>query len=754
MSSYRDDLFTIDTAHFESKEWKKLNRLKKFKHGYNRDFDCVVISRDGTLGEVYNVQGLRIGLPMVPEEGVSGHDLPDKEQYFRHIAKPEALKKIKSMVDFRRLSDAAQVQWAGFIEQEWERREDGYWFMSNGEPTYITGSCYFFLNYHFIDTEANDIGRADFRHSNRIWFYFLEACRVDPRCYGMCYLKNRRSGFSHMAASESINQATKSKNAHYGILSKTGKDASQLFTEKVVRSNSYLPFYFKPLQSGMDKPKTELVYAIPAEKISKGKLQAGTIGDENMADGLDSKITWLNTGSNSYDGFKLKMLVHDESGKWTKPNNVIKNWTVTKTCLRLGRKIIGTVLMGSTSNKLDEGGEEFKQLYNDSDLRNVKRNAVGQTPSGMYGFFINALWNMEGFFDKYGWPVIETPEVPVEGVDGYDVDLGSKEFWQAEVDGLKHSPDKQNEFIRQFPLTEAHAFRDEAENSLFNLTKIYDQIEYNDSMVKAGYVTQGSFRWSGRQFDSEVIFEPNNRGRFFLSWIPPKHLQNNLLNKNGGRHPGNELLGAFGCDSYDISGTVGGGGSKGALHGLTTYSMDPDVPGEQFFLEYVARPQTSEMFFEDVVMALTFYGMPLLCENNKPGLLMYMKRNGYRNFSINRPDKHYGKLSVSERELGGIPNSSEAVKQMHASAIEAFVEEHVGFNEEAQIGQMYFNRTLHDWARFDITDRTKFDASISSGLALMATNKWKYKPTAPRQEIKVSIPIGRYSNKGNISKRN
>ena len=748
MSSWKDDLFTISTDHYDDPYYKK---KKKWESGYNKELDCVIISHDGTLGEIYTVQGLRIGLPK-PEstDVIDGSNLSSDEQYFRHTVKPD-MKRLKSMVDFRKLSDAAQAKWAEFIEREWTRREEGYWFMSQGEPVYMTGSNYFFLNYHFIDTEANDSGRADFRHSNRIFFYFLEACRVDPRCYGMCYLKNRRSGFSHIAASESVNQATKTRNAHYGILSKTGRDASQLFTEKVVRSNSYLPFFFKPLQAGMDKPKTELVYAIPAEKISKGKLQQAS-EDDGLADGLDSKITWLNTGSNSYDGFKLKMLVHDESGKWTKPNNVIKNWTVTKTCLRLGRNIIGMVMMGSTSNKLDEGGEEFKQLYENSDLRTTKRNAVGQTPSGMYGFFINALWNMEGFFDIYGWPVIATPEEPVRGVDGGDVDLGSKDFWQAEVEGLKHTPDRQNEYIRQFPLTEAHAFRDEAENSLFNLTKIYDQIEYNDSMVKAGYVTQGNFRWSGRQFDSEVLFEPNNRGRFFLSWIPPKHLQNNLLNKNGGRYPGNESLGAFGCDSYDISGTVGGGGSKGALHGITTYTMDPNIPTSHFFLEYVDRPQTSEMFFNDVVMALTFYGMPMLCENNKPGLLMYMRRHGYRHFSINRPDKNYGKLSVSERELGGIPNSSEAVKQMHASAIEAFVDEHVGYNEEAQIGQMYFNRTLNDWARFDISDRTRFDASISSGLALMAVNKWKYKPTAPREKIKMKLPIGRYSNKGSVSK--
>ena len=51
-------------------------------------------------------------------------------------------------------------------------------------------------------------------------------------------------------------------------------------------------------------------------------------------------------------------------------------------------------------------------------------------------------------------------------------------------------------------------------------------------------------------------------------------------------------------------------------------------------------------------------------------------------------------------------------------------------------GDLYFNETLNDWAKFDINKRTKFDAAISSGLAIMACNKNKYRPSAEKQEIK------------------
>ena len=110
---------------------------------------------------------------------------------------------------------------------------------------------------------------------------------------------------------------------------------------------------------------------------------------DDEIEGLDTTIDWKNTDENSYDGEKLKLLLHDESGKWIKPNNILNNWRVTKTCLRLGSKIIGKCMMGSTSNALRKGGENFKKLYEDSDR--TKRNSNGQTKVGMYSFLF--LWS-------------------------------------------------------------------------------------------------------------------------------------------------------------------------------------------------------------------------------------------------------------------------------------------------------------------------------------------------------------------------
>jgi hypothetical protein len=347
-------------------------------------------------------------------------------------------------------------------------------------------------------------------------------------------------------------------------------------------------------------------------------------------------------------------------------------------------------------------------------------------------------------------PVLKMYQEEIVGIDGSYIYQDAINYWQNEVDSLKNDPDALNEYYRQFPRTESHAFRDESKQSLFNLTKIYQQIDYNDSFISEQYVSKGSFEWKNGIKDTQVVFNPDSRGRFIITWVPNLALQNNKVKKHGIYYPGNEHIGAFGCDSYDISGTVGGKGSNGALHGLTKFNME-EAPSNEFFLEYIARPQTAEIFFEDVLKACVFYGMPILIENNKPRLLYHFKNRGYRGFCMNRPDKIFTKLSKTEKELGGIPNSSEDVKQAHAAAIESYIAAHVGFNNNDldEIGNMPFNRTLEDWAKFDISNRTNYDASISSGLAIMACQKHLYQPE--KKESRIMINFARYSNDGKLS---
>ena len=140
----------------------------------------------------------------------------------------------------------------------------------------------------YLQWSKIDVGAPEFRESNRLFFLFWEACKADKRAYGICYLKNRRSGFSFMASAETVNAATISSDARYGILSKSGWDAKKMFTDKVVPISVNYPFFFKPIQDGMDRPKSELAYRVPAQKFTRKKLQTNEQIEEIV--GLDTTI--------------------------------------------------------------------------------------------------------------------------------------------------------------------------------------------------------------------------------------------------------------------------------------------------------------------------------------------------------------------------------------------------------------------------------------------------------------------------------
>jgi hypothetical protein len=735
----KNSLYILVKEYINKTALNTKNAKKSWTYGYHPDYDLVVISKDGTIGDIYDINGIKIALPSEQK------NIPNKNNTWKAEEYSSELNKLKTVFDWNRKDNSFKSKYVDYIETEFDRREYGYWFINNGKPTYITGTHYMYLQWTKID-----IGLPEFRESNRIFYIYWEACKADNRSFGMCYLKNRRSGFSFMSSAEVSNTGTMVRDSRIGILSKTGSDAKKMFTDKVVPIVRNYPFFFKPIQDGMDNPKTELAFRLPASKITRKNMDAEKTDD---IEGLDTTIDWKNTADNSYDGEKLLMLVHDESGKWEKPENILNNWRVTKTCLRLGARVVGKCMMGSTSNALPKGGQNFKELYYDSST--TKRSANYQTKSGLYSLFVPMEWNVEGYIDQFGWPVLDNPKNPVKGIDGQMISQGVISWWENEVAALKSDADALNEFYRQYPRTESHAFRDESKHSLFNLTKIYQQIDYNDSLIKEKFLTRGYFHWKNGEVDTEVIWTPDPKGRFIVSWIPKQENRNKKIIRNGKFYPGNDHLGAFGCDPYDISGVVGGGGSNGALHGVTTFHMQQNVPCNEFFLEYIARPQTAEIFFEDVLMACVFYGMPILAENNKARLLYHFRNRGYRAYSMNRPDKHQSKLSKTEIEIGGVPNSSEDMRQAHASVINTYIEEHVGFDndgtyrESGVIGSMYFNRTLEDWARFNINDRTKHDATISSGLALMAIKRYMFIPEI--KESKISIKFVRYDNRGSRS---
>ncbi len=670
--------------------------------------EVVNICPNGSDGPIIEIESILIQLPAMPKNILYASS-PEVNQRWVREEMPRELQQIQSMDDWYEAPREFQQKWSPYIEEEFRRRREGLWFMNNGVPTYITGHHYMFLQWSKID-----IGYPGYLDFQRKLFTHFAACEADPRCLGQIYTKCRRSGYTNMSAATLVDEGSQVTEKLLGIMSKTGTDAQEaVFGSKIVPIFRSYPFFLKPILDGTTNPRMELAFREPAKRITK-KNKTSYRGEA-----LDTIINWKNTTNNAYDGSKTHMLFLDEAGKWLNPNDIREVWRIHRTCLLVGRKVIGKAMVGSTVNPLDKGGREFRDLYYDSDPND--RNENGRTKSGLYKIFIPAYEALEGFFDQYGLPIIEDPEQPVMTEDGTFTSIGARTFLKNERKGQQNNSYELNEIIRQFPFTEDEAFRDSTKSSLFNIQKIYEQIQHNEELFPNPVII-GNFQWKDGKQDTEVVFAPDPNGRWRVAWLAPPDIRNKRKTENNKLVAPNSAFGVMGVDSYDLDTTIDYRASKGACHVYNKFSMEH--PANMFVAEYASRPPLAKIFYEDVLMAAVFYGYPVLIENNKYGIARYFETRGYDEYLMARPDHLATTAMKSSVKTKGIPSNSQDVIQAHAQAIEAYIHDHVGLhNETGMFGRMYFNRTLEDWINFKIDDRTKFDLTISSGLALLAAQK-------------------------------
>ena len=713
------------------------NKAKSWKYGYDESIDVIIISKDGTLGEIYYVNGLQIGLPEKPDhKEILNWDKTAANQKWKREAVPAGLNE-ETQFD---------PKYVDFIETQFKRREEGVWIYLNGKAVYLTGTYWFFLSWY-----KEEDGYPKLRIIQNELMIFWEACKADYRSYGIIYLKNRRFGWSALCNNEKLEIGSKTKNKLLGMISKKGNDAKKLF-KRLVTAFKRLPPFFQPEVDGNTTPKTELIFSEASKKRKTGeKITAG--------EGLDTVISWANTEGNAFDGDKMFRVSCDECGKWPKDVPFSQYWSVVKTCLRLGSRIIGKAMVGSTVNAMKKGGSEFKKIWELSDQ--LDRNLNKQTKSGLYRLFIDAAFCIEGFFDLYGFSIVEDPEQPILNELNELKSIGAITFLKNELDCLKDDPEEYNEFLRQFPRTERDAFRDEATDCSFNLMKLQEQIDHNEFDLKPDEIERGNFTWVGGIQDTTVQWNPNPNGRFWIAkhCHPTEDFRNRkekkLINGILAWAPTASHIGCFGVDPYNRSKTVDSRGSLGAAH-LSTKTNTSALPNEAFILEYIDRPATVELFFEDMLMMMVYYSMPMLCELSNEKFLTMIKDRGYRHFSMNNPFKNWTQLSATEKEFGGLPPQDAKIGDQQFYAIESYIEDYVGVARESgnrllgEMGYMPFTRTLMQWKDVDPKQRTKYDAYISSSLSRLGNQKLEIK--VKEREPRV-IPLTMYNNSGNISVR-
>jgi hypothetical protein len=716
-----------------------------FKDWYNEDTDGVNICPHSTIGETIVLQDLSITLPEEPEDKtkILFHNLPQKEQHWVRQQAPEEIN-----------PDNVEL-WDEFIKEEYRRRREGVWFYNNGEAVYLTGHHYFALQWCAM---LDNGGYMDFRVAQLKMFYHIQACITDKRCLGQLFVKSRRTGFTYAVLCVLLNQATTTPNSKFGMTSKSGDDVQEAF-DKMSYMFLSLPFYFRPVVRGKEDSPNELFFGKPSNNSKEAKKTRNT----GIKDYLNTSIDHRPTKNDSYDSVKLDGYLGDEAAKWMKPHDYIVHLGMVAPTMMPNGKVVGKAYIGSTMGARAKGGDQYVEMINGSQV-SKRNNITKKTSTGLYMYFLPAQDNMEEYTDKYGKCHVLKPEVKTYNISGELIERGSIEYLLAVEEQKKSQSDKAlNEQLRTYPRTLEHALRDEESQCVFNINKLYEQIDYDATLPEESLYTRGNFRWKSGVVDTDVEFYPDDKGRFKISWMPSKvdnteGLKNAVKRLGEKYYPLNLECVRLGCDPFSLKSTHGKG-SKGGIHGKTIINPDGGAPSNKFVLEYLARPTDETVFFEDVIMCCRFYGAPILVESNRIDLLRHMRNRGYRGFCMDRLDRPKSKLNPNELEYGGQVMSGKDILDSHMNAIGLWVENYVGvYNNEEQkvrpqgeMGDMPFEETLKDWLAFNPDKRTEYDATISSGLAIMACHTERYRGKKEIvKRIHVKSLLKKYNNKGAI----
>lgn len=599
------------------------------------------------FNEDQDLKPIKVNLPSPPsdETKILGYNKPRKEQKFKRPQMPEKLfrlnidkkKSNSEKIETLREDPEYYSEEIEFIQQEWERRINGVWYYINGKPTYIPGVYYFYLTSWYLER-----GYPDFRERDRKFFIFAEFCENDKDCFGFIYPKHRREGATTKAACWNYEYVSRRRRVRGGIQSKTETDGAMVFQRHLVPGWRKLPFWYKPVSEGSTNPKSELSFNAPAMRITRTNM-----GTDQMDD-LESSIDFMSATEGAYDGSRLERYHGDEIGKVIGVD-VYKRHLIVRQCLSQGMDIIGKAIYTSTSGEMAKGGESFKKLIETSDYHMERAN--NRTVSGLYTLFIPATEGLTGAVDEFGNSVIEDPTEPIFDAKGKEIKQGSLSYLLNERKQALEEEDyeKLNESTRQFPIRLRDCFKNSSDSENWDMKIIGDMSDKyqfgNDDAVR------GNFVWKNGVQDTRVIFQPDQNGRFLVSYqFPRPELTNRSINYRGVKMPGNSDLFRAGGDTFKFR-TSGGKKSLGggACFMKRDYSIDPDTkPIEdwetnRFVCTYLHKPPTKDEYCEDMLMMSVYYGAQMVPEINVPAIWDHFERRGYAGYLYYALDKKTGK---------------------------------------------------------------------------------------------------------------
>jgi hypothetical protein len=673
-------------------------------------------------GSVIDIQGLKCNLPpegyvfniitkQVEFRGVYKRSEIQSEQYWKRMPLPDwYLDTMKRWDEFDKKKKDDDVEFYDekleeFKKQEWDRRLNGFWYMNNGKPTFLTGLHYLYLQWWPID-----IGYPKFRIPDLEKFYFMDYCIQDPLCMGMLEVTKRRFGKSFVAGLFVTEYITRTKMTNGGIQSKTGSDAKKFFAKTVVNPFRRLPKFFRPeydMSLGVN-PKTEM-------RFQKTNVRGKKAEESVDKDELGSIIDHQSADTVAYDGQKLHRYVADECGKTTEVNVYDRHEVVRYCLLDDEGKIIGKALYTTTVEKLttekDGVQDAFKLLWEESNQD--KRQDNGTTSSGLYRFFMSAKRTRN--FDDFGYP---------DENKTLDQILADRET-------VKNNPRALSARVRKEPLTIDEAFSTDSDKCIFNVMNIGSREQYlKENPVLKRHVIfyrdlDQTVRWRNIT-DKEEDFH------WVITQFPKPGEENKHTFDVKTRKPGRVHDGAIAIDGYSNSQGGKYGSKASAWIGRRYDLLNPEQTGKAIGHLY-GRPPIKEILHEQVLLAAEFYGYQAWYEHNSDDYLSYFRDRGRVGYLGSYP---LSTIDPSKRETAdrhkGFPTTPFSLTKQTDVGIMYF---------ESHIDSIDFENLLEDAKKFDPNNRTDYDITVSFLMLIVCLMEPIQKQVKREPLVKSYVPV-------------
>lgn len=654
-----------------------------------------------------------------PLKHMLNYGLSKEKQIFRRTEIPKAIQRRK-----KNLTDDENT----FIEQEHHRRHNGIWVLINGEPIYITGPYYHFLNYH----NKEDGEHPGFRYIQCLVYLFWDMVVRDINCYGAFLIGPRRAGKTEFTLGMTEEYSTRVRNIHAGMQSKNDIAAFENF-QRITMSNKSMIWYMKPVSKGSDDPKDKLEFKYPSgistNKTLSELAEKGEEDEDKYSEReLGSWIDYQPSIAGAYDRQELHRWILNEAGKLEKMS-LLGCWDKVKPCLHhnAGKNIIGKAWFETTIEEVnDDQIEEVNSLYYDSSP--LSRDDNGRTTSGLYSLFLSHHDCYDE--DEFGFPKREEAELFLKN---QIKDLTKKKKYSAIA-----------LLLRKNPRNIEDALTPSGSQSAFNKDRLQDilkRIEHPESFGfdPKQWTTRGNFIWSGGQLDTKVIFIPDENGKFEVSQLLKDGEDCACVDIGGIKYPANVHKHRGGCDPYEHDEVVDKGrASKGAGVVFRLYDDNEDGAklndgspidwawewlSKQPICDYVAREDDPDVFFEDMLMMHFYYGTQMNVENNKQSIKKHFRRRGYGEYLMTRPESTMDAGSKSSSiSQTGTPATTDTIDQ-YFMAIAHYV--------MVYCNAIKHRRIIVDLLEMNKKNRGKKDLGVAYGWALIACEKKYYKSPIP-----------------------